>query len=130
MEQDSLDKNKKEVTSSWSSEKTVNDLIKKLQKSYFKTKKISETEYRIKLKKYEELLREIERKTMILREELYKKKNDDRFKEFKIKTNKKKVGENKTTKKRLKKKISKNKSPKKKIVKKKIVKKKEVRKRR
>jgi len=105
-------------------------LIKKLQKSYFKTKKISETEYRIKLKKYEELLREIERKTMILREELYKKKNDDRFKEFKIKTNKKKVGENKTTKKRLKKKISKNKSPKKKIVKKKIVKKKEVRKRR
>lgn len=59
--------------------KTVNGLIQKLQKSYFKTRKISETEYRIKVKKYEELLRDIERRTMVLREDIFKKRKEGKL---------------------------------------------------
>lgn len=113
--------------------KTVNGLIKKLQKAYFKTRKISETEYRIKVQKYEELLREIERKTMVLREELYKKKNNDRLKEFKIKKRKEAKSSGKRIGKRIKKKVVKKmpvreksfkKKTAKKTAKKKVVKKK------
>ncbi|MDP3026757.1 MAG: hypothetical protein Q8N63_03545 [Nanoarchaeota archaeon] len=52
--------------------KAINSLIKDMQVSYFKTKKISEKEYRIKLKKFEEMLRDIERQIMVLKEELFK----------------------------------------------------------
>jgi hypothetical protein len=50
----------------------VNGLIKEMQKSYFKTKKMSESEYNIKLKKYEELIRDIDRQVMVLKEEMFK----------------------------------------------------------
>ena len=50
----------------------INGLIKEMQKSYFKTKKMSESEYNIKLKKYEELIRDIDRQVMVLKEEMFK----------------------------------------------------------
>jgi hypothetical protein len=50
----------------------INGLIKKIQESYFKTKKISENEYKIKLKKFEELTRDIDRQIMVLKEEIFK----------------------------------------------------------
>lgn len=52
--------------------KAVNGLIKDMQTNYFKTKKISESEYKIKLKKYEELIRDIDRQIMVLKEEIFK----------------------------------------------------------
>jgi len=52
--------------------KAINTLIKELQASYFKTKSISDNEYNIKLKKYEELIRDIDREKMVLEEEIYK----------------------------------------------------------
>jgi hypothetical protein len=54
--------------------KTINNLIKEMQTKYFKTKKISENEYNLKLKKFEEMLRDIERETMVLKEEIFKAK--------------------------------------------------------
>jgi len=62
----------------------VNGLIKEMQKNYFKTRKISESEYKIKLKRYEELIRDIDRQIMILKEEIFKKnliKQNKKFKE-------------------------------------------------
>ena len=53
--------------------KAINGLIKEMQESYFKRKKISETEYRIKLKNYEEYIRDIERQVMVLKEEMFKR---------------------------------------------------------
>ena len=52
--------------------KSINGLIKEMQASYFKTKKLSETEYKIKLKNYEELIRDIDRQVMVLKEEMFK----------------------------------------------------------
>lgn len=54
--------------------KAINGLIKEMQESYFKSKKISESEYNIKLKKYEELIRDINRQIMVLKEEIFKMK--------------------------------------------------------
>ncbi|MBU3913086.1 MAG: hypothetical protein KKE50_03250 [Nanoarchaeota archaeon] len=53
--------------------KAINGLIKEMQGSYFKAKKISETEYRIKLKNYEEFIRDIDRQVMVLKEEMFKR---------------------------------------------------------
>ena len=53
--------------------KAINGLIKEMQSNYFKTKKMSETEYNIKLKKYDELLRDIDRQVMVLREKMLKR---------------------------------------------------------
>ncbi len=55
----------------------INTLLKNIQKDYFKIKKLSEGEYTIKLKKFKELIRDIDRQVMILKEELFKikKKN-------------------------------------------------------
>jgi len=53
--------------------KAINGLIKEMQESYFKKKKISETEYRIKLKNYEEYIRDIDRQVMVLKEEMFKR---------------------------------------------------------
>jgi hypothetical protein len=54
--------------------KALNTLIQNMQKSYFKTKKLSETEYTIKLKKFKELIRDIDRQIMVLKEEMFKVK--------------------------------------------------------
>lgn len=54
--------------------KAIKGLIKEMQEGYFKTKKLSETEYKIKLAKYEALIRDIGRQTMVLSEELLKVK--------------------------------------------------------
>ena len=51
---------------------TINYLIKNLQKSYFKTKKTSELEYRIKLKKFNEMILDINRQIPLLKEEMIK----------------------------------------------------------
>ncbi|MDO8459802.1 MAG: hypothetical protein Q7S74_01710 [Nanoarchaeota archaeon] len=50
----------------------IKRLIKEIQESYFKSRKISESEYNIKLKKYEELIRDLERQIMVLKEEVFK----------------------------------------------------------
>lgn len=52
----------------------IKGLIKEMQSSYFKTRKISQGEYNIKLKKYEELIRDIDRQVMVLKEEMFKQK--------------------------------------------------------
>lgn len=58
--------------------KSINELIKEMQKNYFKSKTMSETEYKIKLNFYEEFIRDIERQIMMLREEMFKR--DKNFK--------------------------------------------------
>ena len=52
--------------------KAINGLIKEMQGTYFKSKKMSEREYKIKLKNYEEFIRDIERQIMVLKEEMFK----------------------------------------------------------
>jgi len=52
--------------------KAINGLIKEMQGTYFKSKKMSEREYKIKLKNYEEFVRDIERQIMVLKEEMFK----------------------------------------------------------
>ncbi len=52
--------------------KAINHLIEDMQKSYFKTKKLSETEYNIKLKRFKEFIRDIDRQLMVLKEEMFK----------------------------------------------------------
>jgi len=52
--------------------KALDGLIKEMQKNYFKLKTISEAEYNIKLKKFKELIREINRKLMVLKEDRFK----------------------------------------------------------
>lgn len=52
--------------------KAITGLIKEIQNNYFKSKKISESEYRIKLKKFKELIRDIDRRVMLLKEEIFK----------------------------------------------------------
>lgn len=53
--------------------KSIIDLIKVMQKNYFKDRKMSETEYKIKLNFYEEFIRDIERQVMVLKEEMFKR---------------------------------------------------------
>ncbi len=50
----------------------LNSLIKELQKNYFKTKKTSEVEYRVKLKKFKEMILDINRQIPLLKEEMVK----------------------------------------------------------
>jgi len=52
--------------------RAIKGLIKDIQESYFKKRSMSEAEYTIKLKKYEELTRDIDRQIMILKEEIFK----------------------------------------------------------
>jgi len=54
--------------------KAINKLLKNIQESYFKTKKLSEAEYNIKLKKFKELIRDIDRQIMVLKEDAFKLK--------------------------------------------------------
>lgn len=51
--------------------RAINKLLKSIQESYFKTKKLSESEYDIKLKKFKELIRDIDRQIMVLKEEVF-----------------------------------------------------------
>ena len=52
--------------------KAINKLLKNMQESYFKTKKLPESEYNIKLKKFKELIRDIDRQIMVLKEDIFK----------------------------------------------------------
>ncbi len=54
--------------------KAVKGLINNLQRSYFKKRDLSEAEYKIKIEKYKEIIRDIDRQTMIVNEELYKRR--------------------------------------------------------
>lgn len=56
-------------------EQSLKRLIKLAQKEYFRTKNISSLEYNIKINKYESMIRDISRQRMVIREELYKRKN-------------------------------------------------------
>jgi len=55
---------------------TLHNLIKNLQKDYFVNGSISEVEYFTKLKKFEELIRDIDRQIPLLNEELVKLKTN------------------------------------------------------
>lgn len=50
----------------------INSLIKDLQVRYFKSKTISETEYKVKVERFKEMIRDINREIPLLREELFK----------------------------------------------------------
>jgi len=52
--------------------KAISGLMKKSQKGYFKTRKVSGAEYNIKLKRFKEMLRDIDRQLMVLKEEKFK----------------------------------------------------------
>jgi len=52
--------------------RAINKLLKNIQEGYFKTKKLSESEYNIKLKKFKELIRDIDRQIMVLKEDRFK----------------------------------------------------------
>lgn len=52
--------------------RAINKLLKNMQEGYFKTKKLSESEYNIKLKKFKELIRDIDRQIMVLKEDMFK----------------------------------------------------------
>lgn len=54
------------------------DLIKKAQKDYFESGKLSEANYRIKTKKFSELIRDIDRQVPLIREELEKRKKREK----------------------------------------------------
>lgn len=58
--------------------KAINRLLKNMQESYFKTKKLSESEYNIKLKKFKELIRDIDRQIMVLKEDIFKFKRSNK----------------------------------------------------
>lgn len=61
--------------------KTLYELIKQIQLDYFKKKTLSESEFRTKLKKFEEMIRDIERQIPLIREDMmklgYKKIQDE-----------------------------------------------------
>jgi len=69
---------------------TIKKLIKEMQFAYFKKQTISDLEYKIRLKKFTELIRDIDRKTMLLKEEIFKlnRKKDKKIKHMKIKSRK------------------------------------------
>jgi hypothetical protein len=58
----------------------VYNLIKELQKDYFEKQKIAENSYKIKIKKYGEIIRDINRQIPLLQAELEKKKRSLRKK--------------------------------------------------
>ena len=51
---------------------TLYNLIKKLQYEYFKTKKLSEIEFRVKIQTFKEMIRDIDRQIPLLKEEIFK----------------------------------------------------------
>lgn len=84
---------------------TLKGLIKNLQYNYFETKKVSETEFRVKLNKFKEMIRDVDRQIPLLKEEIEKINKKEKGKEQTIKKNMTtKKDENKERKKRGKKK--------------------------
>lgn len=89
---------------------TIKKLIKEIQFAYFKKKTLSSLEYNIRLKKFEELIREIDRKTMLLKEEIFKlsqrgkKKRIRKKRKFEIKIKKSKIRKRRRIKNKFKKK--------------------------
>lgn len=81
----------------------INDLVKKTQKDYFEKGDLSESSYKIKIKKFDEIIRDIDRQIPILKEELIKKKGKitgekekKEEREEKVKISKRKVSKRKT----------------------------------
>jgi len=58
--------------------KTIEKLIREIQDKYFNKKTISETEYYVKLKKFSDMIRDLEREIPLIREELVKIKDKER----------------------------------------------------
>jgi len=63
---------KRKLNNLYIQKKSINDLIKKMQFEYFKTKKMSEMEYNVKLKTFSDMLRDIERQIPEMNERLAK----------------------------------------------------------
>ena len=64
--------NKTKLNNLYIQKKSVNELIKKVQYEYFKTKKMSEMEYSVKLKTFNDMLRDIDRQIPEINEQLAK----------------------------------------------------------
>lgn len=60
---------------------SLNSLIKELQKGYFSTGKISESEYEVKMNRFKEMMLDIERQIPLLEEELAKLGEQNYFKD-------------------------------------------------
>ncbi len=60
--------------------KAIRKLIAKTQRDYFEKGKMSETTYHIRVKKYGELMRDVNRQILLLREELAKAKESKKLK--------------------------------------------------
>lgn len=60
----------RKISSLESRQKSVRALMEKLQKGYFDSKKISESEYSVKMKSFSDILLDISRRILILKEEL------------------------------------------------------------
>jgi hypothetical protein len=69
---------KKKINNLYIRKDTLNSLVKKLQNDYFKTKKISETEYHVKTDKFKEMIRDIDRQIPLLKEDLAKVSKADK----------------------------------------------------
>lgn len=54
--------------------KAIDNLLKKMQKDYFKNRTMPESDYTTRIKKFKELIRDIDRQIMVLREDLFKLK--------------------------------------------------------
>jgi ABC-type transport system involved in multi-copper enzyme maturation permease subunit len=63
---------KREIKSLVLKKAALNNLIKKLQKQYFSDNKISETEYNVKIERFKEMIRDVDRQIPLLNEKLAK----------------------------------------------------------
>lgn len=65
-------------------EKSVNQLIKKMQYDYFEKKTLSETEFKVKMEKFKNIIRDIKRQVPALKEQLIKIETAPKFKKAKV----------------------------------------------
>ena len=56
----------------YTQKKAIDNLLKRMQKSYFKDRTMPESDYRTRIKKFKELIRDIDRQIMVLKEDLFK----------------------------------------------------------
>jgi len=80
----------RKISSLESRRKSVKGLMEKLQKDYFDSKKISESEYSVKMKSFSDIVLDISRRILILKEELERmskldKKNISKSKKINLK---------------------------------------------
>lgn len=108
--------------------KVLESLIREAQTGYFETGTLSEASYRVRLKKFSELTRDINRTLPLLREELVKRKGGNVGKTFEERTKEKKKLKKKKEKSFIDRLFKKKKPTKKKIIKRKSVKKKTIKK--